>query len=309
MNSTTNKPKAQEAIRVYLHSLVGDGSRRQRSALDRLARHLPFPHTRDCGLDVAWHELSVETVATLRKTMMEKFSSNTINTDACAFRQVIEMCADSGDISPERERLLRKAFKNVPGSRLPRRSELSDEELTRLFDACGGRSAIGLRDAAALVLLFFAGLRRTEAISVQTGSCHAEERSIRIVGKRNKERVVPLPAEAWAVLEAWLAARGDRSGPLLLEVNKKGEIQESGITGSALWQRVKLLCKRAGVDDASCHDFRASRATKLMRARIPLALIQEFMGHESATTTLRYSRLYMDEMSNEIDSLGGGGIL
>jgi integrase len=116
------------------------------------------------------------------------------------------------------------------------------------------------------------------------------ESRLRVRGKQNKERLVPISGGAANAIGDWLRRRGDDSGPLLLAVNKGGRILRKGISSQAVYNILRKRGAQAKVKDLTPHDWRRTFAGDLLDAGVDLSVIQKLMGHASPTTTARYDR-------------------
>ena len=146
---------------------------------------------------------------------------------------------------------------SVPGTRLPTGRDLSMGELRALFEVCAADpSPVGRRDAALFALLR-EGLRRAEAAALQLEQLDLEAAEVRVIGKRDQERLVPLQPGAIAALRDWLACReaqlGPQStGPLLLRLRKPrrdgtAQILPHSLTAVTVNQRVERRGREAAV--------------------------------------------------------------
>jgi integrase/recombinase XerD len=200
---------------------------------------------------------------------------------------------------------------------LPRQPRLLPETLTveeveRLLDAAGGEAeaarrgrrrargeadGIALRNRALLELLYAAGLRVSEAIGLDVEDLVPDAGLARVVGKGDKERVVPVGEVAlrWLALylawprPAWLAAAGAGDGPgTPLFVTQRGH--RLGRQGA--WSAVKAAADAAGLTDrVSPHTLRHSFATHLLEGGADLRVVQELLGHASISTTQLYTHV------------------
>jgi integrase/recombinase XerC len=182
-----------------------------------------------------------------------------------------------------------------PERKLP--SPLPAADCERLIEQVDERRAprLALRDNALLELLYGAGLRVGEAVALRVRDFDRERRVVRVRGKGDKERVVPLPAAAHAALVALVAAR-ERPGLY-------AEPLFANARGGALSDRAvrKLLRRRlllAGIGRrASPHTLRHSYATHLLDADVDLRSIQELLGHERLSTTQRYTQVSAERLA------------
>jgi integrase/recombinase XerD len=178
---------------------------------------------------------------------------------------------------------------------------LSPEQVDALLEAPRGKGAVGLRDRAALELLYATGARASEVATVREPDARqalepGEAPVIRVTGKGRKERLVPLGSRAREALARYLeharprlarALGRERSAALLL-----------ARTGAPLerrdvWRVVKRALVRAGLprEAASPHTLRHSFATHLIAGGADLRVVQELLGHARVTTTQIYTHV------------------
>ncbi len=191
---------------------------------------------------------------------------------------------------------------------LPRQSRLLPETLTvdeteRLLEAAGGDDPDEpdhdgrLRDRALLELLYAAGLRISEALRLDAEDLTIDGGYVRVIGKGDKERLVPVGDVALDWLGRWL----DGPRPRLLAL---GHVQPArggpvflGPRGGRLarqqaWSTVKTAARSAGLADrVSPHTLRHSFATHLLEGGADLRIVQELLGHASISTTQLYTHL------------------
>jgi site-specific recombinase XerD len=174
--------------------------------------------------------------------------------------------------------------------RLPR--SLSLGEVERLIDAANGVTPRSLRDRALVELLYGAGLRVSEAIGLERGDVDLEGRTVRCIGKGDKERVVPLGTQAVAALRRYLS-RGrpylDRRHRPELFLNAQG----GGLTRAGAFLVLRKLAARAGLDPEQVHPhlLRHSFATHLLEGGADLRSVQEMLGHADLGTTELYTHV------------------
>jgi site-specific recombinase XerD len=154
------------------------------------------------------------------------------------------------------------------------------------------------RDHAILALLAFAGLRRGEVMAASVGDYARESGSLRVRGKGNRDRVVPLHAVAIAALESYLAARGRVAPRDPLFISRHGRIGKRPII-----MAVSRAGRRLGLP-LHPHLFRHSFATELLNRRADLRVIQTLLGHESLETTEIYTHVSPTRQREAVDLLG-----
>lgn len=172
------------------------------------------------------------------------------------------------------------------GRSLPR--ALAPEQVVRLLDAPSPTTPEGLRDRAGLELLYGAGLRISELLGLDVDDVDLVDRTVRVLGKGDRERIVPFGAPAADAVAAWLT-RGRPSctptGPALL-VNRRG----GRLTRQGLWGAIAGHVRTAGLTGhVTPHTLRHSFATHLLDGGADVREVQELLGHASVTTTQIYT--------------------
>ena len=173
---------------------------------------------------------------------------------------------------------------------LPR--TLSPGEAERLIEAAAGTTPRSLRDRAIVELLYGAGLRVGEAVSLERTSIELEERLVRCIGKGSKERVVPIGREAAEALRRYLA-RGrphlDRRHRPELFLNAQG----GALTSAGVFLILRKLAAKAGLEPERIHPhlLRHSFATHLLEGGADLRSVQEMLGHADLATTELYTHV------------------
>ena len=152
-----------------------------------------------------------------------------------------------------------------------------------------------IRDKAILELLYGAGLRISELINLKLSAIYDEIGFIKIVGKGNRERLVPFGRHARAAVEKYLIEiREPRkimaNSDVLFLSNRNSIFSRVGV-----WKIIKKYIKRSGVTkDATPHTFRHSFATHMIEGGADLRVVQELLGHASITTTQIYTQVDRD---------------
>ena len=166
---------------------------------------------------------------------------------------------------------------------------LSEAEVERLLAAPDTASPEGLRDAAMLELLYACGLRVSELVGLPLAAVFLQEAVLRVRGKGDKERTVPMGAPARRALDAWLAVR-DRvavpGSPPRLFLGARG-----GGLDPRVARRVVHAATAAGGSSVGPHALRHAMATHLLAGGADLRSVQELLGHASVATTQRYTHV------------------
>ncbi len=169
---------------------------------------------------------------------------------------------------------------------------LSAPEVERLLDAAGGRTPLELRDRAIVELLYASGLRVSELCGARLENLDLENGFVRVTGKGNKQRLVPVGARAREAVDHYL-----RTGrPELVGKKSGGEIFLSvrgrRLTNQRIWQLLSALGRRAGLEKSvHPHMLRHSFATHLLEGGADLRVIQEMLGHADISTTQIYTHV------------------
>lgn len=177
---------------------------------------------------------------------------------------------------------------------------LSVDEVNDIMNSVDQSKWGGVRDRAILELLYGCGLRVSEVSDVRISNVYLQEKFVRIVGKGNKERVVPMGDPAAESVTAYLAVRPEPAGADsedILFLNRSGR-QLSRIS---VFNMVKKQAMLAGITkEISPHTFRHSFATHLIEGGADLRVVQEMLGHESILTTEIYTHLDSTTWQNDI---------
>lgn len=169
---------------------------------------------------------------------------------------------------------------------------LSYDEVERLLTAPNPRTKLGLRDRAMLEFMYATGLRVSEVAGIRLGDIDFAAGFLRIVGKGNKERIVPVGSKA---IE-WLNRYRDEVRPALARGNMVAQVfistRGAAISPKTIWYLIKRHARRAGIaKPISPHTLRHSFATHLLDNGGDLRVIQEMLGHSDISTTQIYTSL------------------
>ena len=194
----------------------------------------------------------------------------------------------------QRERISKSPADVIPLPRIERYlpETLNELQVERLLDGISAGAARALRDRAILELLYASGLRVSELVNARLENLDLDARFIRVTGKGNKTRIVPLGSKAADAIRAYL----ERERPGLVKKKTGSEIFISSrgtkLTTVRIWQIVKQCAKLAGIDsNVYPHLLRHSFATHLLSNGADLRVIQEMLGHADISTTEIYTHV------------------
>jgi integrase/recombinase XerD len=149
----------------------------------------------------------------------------------------------------------------------------------------------GVRDRAILEILYGCGLRVSEVCGLRISLVYPDEGFVRVTGKGDKERIVPMGGEAVEAYRNWMAERPLAASPSyddIVFLNRFGK----PLSRVSVFNMVKKAAQFAGVTkEISPHTFRHSFATHLMENGADLRVVQEMLGHESILTTEIYTHI------------------
>jgi integrase/recombinase XerD len=169
---------------------------------------------------------------------------------------------------------------------------LNEMQVEQLLDSVDTKVPLGLRDRAMIEVLYASGLRISELANAKLEDFSTEDRILRVTGKGNKTRLVPVGGKACEALAAYLSSER----PKLVKRRSGSEIflSERGtkLTTVRIWQIVKKHAKHSGLEaNIYPHLLRHSFATHLLSNGADLRIIQEMLGHADISTTQVYTHV------------------
>lgn len=176
---------------------------------------------------------------------------------------------------------------------------LASPAIGQLLDSVRGTAPLDLRDRALLELFYSSGLRLSELCNVRLENFDTDERFLRVTGKGNKTRVVPVGDAAFAALEEYLRT----ARPTLVSKRTSSHIfltvRGGPFSPDRVRQIVKERAKQAGIDqNVYPHLLRHSFATHLLEGGADLRVIQELLGHADIATTQIYTHVDASRLKN-----------
>ncbi|RMH50390.1 MAG: tyrosine recombinase [Zetaproteobacteria bacterium] len=195
--------------------------------------------------------------------------------------------------------------RNLPRMR-PERSlpvTIGERAVEALLEAPDGGTPIGVRDRCMLELAYASGLRVSELVALRLEQVDRRRMLLRIVGKGDKERLVPFGRRAAGWLDRWLEVRP--SGGDLLFPGRGGR----AMTRQNFWKRIRRYALQAGIDPPpSPHGLRHAFATHLLDHGADLRAVQQMLGHANITTTEIYTHVARERLGRlveQVHPLGG----
>ncbi len=169
---------------------------------------------------------------------------------------------------------------------------LNEMQVEQLIESIDTKTPHGLRDRAMIELLYASGLRISELANARLENFSTEERILRVTGKGNKTRLVPVGGKACQAIDAYLSTARSR----LVKARTGSEIflsQRGGkLTTARIWQIVKKHARQSGLEtNIYPHLLRHSFATHLLSNGADLRIIQEMLGHADISTTQVYTHV------------------
>ena len=185
-----------------------------------------------------------------------------------------------------------KSKKRLPGN-------LDADRMARLLDIPGD-GAIVDRDRAILELLYSSGLRLAELVDLNVGDVDVSDATVRVTGKGNKDRIVPVGRQALKALRQWAVTRGDLAAAdeNAMFVSNRG----TRISPRSVQARVKHWARQQGIDaNVYPHLFRHSFTTHVLESSHDLRGVQELLGHANISTTQVYTHLDFQHLAQIYD--------
>jgi integrase len=225
--------------------------------------------------DYPWGDVRFELARSVPGKLADTgLGTASINKSLVALRGVLETAWRQGALPDEEYR--RIVIKNVKGKRLPAGHALDESDLGEMSRALD-RDDVTVRGAALIVVLYGCGLRRIEASVLRQEHYDFKSKKLRILGKGNRERLVPVPPDWRPFIE--------RQWKTLKPGDSFFSLSRNGISYA-----IDSFCKKTGIPRFTPHDLRRSFATHVIDGGGDLMSLQRLMGHASLDTTRIYDR-------------------
>lgn len=221
------------------------------------------------------------------------YKNTTVSRKLAALRSFLNYMVRMGKIenNPGKSVSGPKKEKNLP-------TVLSTDEVFHFLDAETELTDLDIRDLAIFELAYSSGLRISELSGLDLDSVDYSHRQVKVFGKGSKERIVPVGKKAIERIREWLKVREAIPGENALFVNYRGERLTPRGIDKKLRQRT---LKTAMLKEITPHTLRHTFATHLLDSGADLRAIQEMLGHESLSTTQKYTHVSMAKLSEVYD--------
>ncbi len=183
------------------------------------------------------------------------------------------------------------------GRPLPK--SLTEAEVEALLAAPDLETGEGLRDRAMLELLYASGLRVSELVSLRVGQINLRQGVVRVIGKGNKERLVPMGDEAGTWLERFIQQGRDQFAPARGSEFLFPTRRSESMTRQTFWHLIKRYARNVGIMKAlSPHTLRHAFATHLLNHGADLRVVQLLLGHSDLSTTQIYIHVARERLKD-----------
>lgn len=290
-----------DVVLMYLEDLRSPRSRQTMlEALGRAAAALGAPGDGDEERvqRVAWTRLTYAATSAIKNKLLAArgpnvapFAPSTVRLTLSSVAGVLRTAAKLGIITYD-EAKRATSWGRVEGFRLPAGRALDDAEVDSVRSWClaqeppFGPFALGI-----FAVLLRAGLRREELCALPLASY--EDGALKVIGKGDKERMVPLSFGARSDIDRWIAEReriGMRGPWMFQRVYRNGRIRTRPLKATGVWNLCALVSRELGGKSFSPHDCRRTFVSGLLDRGVDLAIVQRLAGHSSPKTTTVYDR-------------------
>lgn len=259
-----------------------------------LAQATQDAYRRDLMRFARWLDKMGEPLPTDNATLLAFFqheqltlSASSMAREQSALRKFYRFLQQSGVVKTDPMALIDAP---KPSRHLP--TILTPEEITAFLAVPDTSKPLGLRDRAIFELMYATGMRVSEVVNLRLDQLHLQMSLIQVVGKGDKERIVPVSAQAISWLDRYLTiSRPSLVRPPLVPqvfLNFHGR----PLTRQGIWKNLKAHITAAGIEkDVTPHTLRHSFATSLLENGADLRIVQEILGHADVATTQLYTHL------------------
>ncbi|MBU2871964.1 tyrosine-type recombinase/integrase [Colwellia sp. E2M01] len=239
-------------------------------------------------LSFDWSKLSYSALIKLKHDLQnDDYSAGTINTYLSIFKSVA-LDAWRLKLIATDDYLHIKDIKRVKGSRVATGRALTPKEINNIVKRCLNlKTMAGCRNAAIIAITYGAGLRVSELASIKKENINNDV--LVVIGKGNKQRIIPLPAFVLKHVKRWLKSRlAFDCEYVFLRVQKGDHIINERIAKKGYSDIFSKIAKYSKQEHFTPHDLRRSYATNLLECNVDLFTVQSLLGHSSPDTTKIY---------------------
>lgn len=260
---------------------------------DYVAKHQPQVLV---GQDLVLDRIDPLLIRSYLSLLFQKNGATSIARKLSSLRSFFKYFVKTGKLEQNPAKVIKSP--KVP-KKLPK--YLNVDEINAILAVELKGNKYGKRDQAILELLYSSGLRVSELVGLNMIQVDLNENMVRVHGKGNKERLVPIGGKAMQALQAYLIERaeikGSREIPAVF-LNKNG----TRLSARSVQRLMAKVMSATGLNkNATPHTLRHSFATHLLGSGADLRSIQELLGHKSLSTTQRYTHVGVDQLSEVYD--------
>lgn len=252
---------------------------------------------RDEGMQDADSVTTADVRAWLADMARKGLSPRSLRRKAQAARAFFRWIQKKGEIShnPAAEVQLAKIGRKLP-------EFVREQEMEELLDdpVLGGDPALNIRNKLIINILYSCGIRRDELSKITDADIDFHQKEIRVHGKRDKTRIIPVADELLAEIREWQTVRDgiySFPSPAPLICSKRGKL-----TGRAIYEVVHKLLQCTGATHKSPHSLRHTFATSLLNNGAEINSVKELLGHSSLQSTQIYTHLTFSDIRRAYDS-------
>lgn len=304
---------------LYLANLGGAESRRaMRGCLERIVVLLTAPEgdppPGGWGVAFHWHEIRYQHTALISAILREQVTTRPgqppqpwapsyVARHLNALSGVLKQAWKVGLMSAEDyHRAIQ--MERPRGTREKTGRSIGGDEIAAMLAAClESDPPRGVRDAAIIAVLHSTGLRRAELAEARRREYNPGDRSLRIIGKGDRERIVYLHQDSAWYLNDWLRSSEDVRGPLVCPLDRWGNVIGRHMDPSSIGNVIDRRRREAGLTRMTPHDFRRTFAGEMLDSGADLVQVRDLLGHRSTEVTAGYDRRPARQRKAAVDKL------
>lgn len=243
---------------------------------------------------LAWETVDIDVVRSWMESMMDKGNTTrSVNRRLSGLRTFFKFAVARGKLRYDPAYQVKGPKKTKPLPQYLREAEMNQ----LLDDTCWGDDFLDVRDRTIILVFYTTGMRLSELIGLRDDSFDYSQKCVKVLGKRNKERLIPFGPELGASVEKYVALRDaslekvDESLFVTKEGRRMTAAQVRGVVKKNL-SKVSTLKKRTP------HVLRHTFATAMLNNKSGLESVQKLLGHESVATTEIYTHTTFEQLRN-----------